>query len=169
MKQNYTRTLVVAALMAAMTCTCTMIVKIPIPATGGYINLGDGMVLLSGIVLGPVYGGLSAGLGSALADLLSGYALWAPATFVLKGLMAVVVSLMIKTCAKATFTRTLSAGLLAEFIMVAGYFGYETVIINLTGALVGLAGNAIQGVGGIVVAMIFLPLIRRLNISDLRK
>ena len=60
-----------AALMAAMACVATMVIKIPIPATGGYINLGDCIVLLSGIILGPVYGGIAAGLGSALADLLA--------------------------------------------------------------------------------------------------
>ena len=53
--------LVIAALMASMACVATMVIKIPIPATGGYINLGDSIVLLSGVVLGPLYGGLAAG------------------------------------------------------------------------------------------------------------
>ena len=85
-----------AALMAAMACVATMVIKIPIPATGGYINLGDCIVLLSGIILGPVYGGIAAGLGSALADLLGGYVAFAPATFIIKGLMAVVAALLIR-------------------------------------------------------------------------
>lgn len=70
--------------MASMACVATMVIKIPIPATGGYINLGDSIVLLSGVVLGPLYGGLAAGLGSALADLLGGYVAFAPATLYIK-------------------------------------------------------------------------------------
>ena len=73
-----TRKLVYAALFAALTCVMTMIVKIPVPATGGYVNLGDCVVLLAGWVLGPMYGGAAAGLGSMLADLVSGYPLYAP-------------------------------------------------------------------------------------------
>ena len=57
-----TRKLVYAALFAALTCVMTMIVKIPVPATGGYVNLGDCVVLLAGWVLGPMYGGAAAGL-----------------------------------------------------------------------------------------------------------
>ena len=71
-----TRKLVYAALFAALTCVMTMIVKIPVPATGGYVNLGDCVVLLAGWVLGPMYGGAAAGLGSMLADLVSGYPLY---------------------------------------------------------------------------------------------
>ena len=78
-----TRKLVYAALFAALTCVMTMIVKIPVPATGGYVNLGDSVVLLAGWVLGPMYGGAAAGLGSMLADLVSGYPLYAPGTFVI--------------------------------------------------------------------------------------
>ena len=84
-----TRKLVYAALFAALTCVMTMIVKIPVPATGGYVNLGDCVVLLAGWVLGPMYGGAAAGLGSMLADLVSGYPLYAPGTFVIKACMAV--------------------------------------------------------------------------------
>ena len=74
-----TKKLVIGALMAALTCIATMIIKIPTP-TLGYIHLGDGLVLLCGIVLGPLGGALSAGIGSMFADIFSGYASWAPAT-----------------------------------------------------------------------------------------
>ena len=76
-----------SALMAALTCVATIIIKIPSPLKG-YLNLGDCVVLLAGWVLLPAYGFLSAGLGSALADLFSGYVIYAPATFIIKGCMA---------------------------------------------------------------------------------
>ena len=84
-----TKQIVMAALVAALACVATMIIKIPSPLNG-YINLGDCVVLAAGWMLSPIYGFLSAGLGSALADLLSGYATYAPATFIIKGLMAII-------------------------------------------------------------------------------
>ena len=67
-----TKKLILSALMAALTCVGTMIIKVPTP-TMGYIHPGDGFVLLSGLLLGPLWGALAAGLGSALSDLIGGY------------------------------------------------------------------------------------------------
>ncbi|MEM3930060.1 MAG: ECF transporter S component, partial [Candidatus Korarchaeum sp.] len=75
----------IVGVMAALTTLATMVVQIPTPATKGYINLGDTMVMLSGSLFGSLIGSISGGVGSALADLLSGYAHWAPFTLVIKG------------------------------------------------------------------------------------
>ena len=85
--KSTTKKIAITALMAALTCIATIIIKIPSPLKG-YLNLGDCMVLISGWILSPVYGFIAAGLGSALADIFSGYVIYAPATFVIKGLMA---------------------------------------------------------------------------------
>ena len=81
--------LVIAALIAALACVATIIIKIPSPLKG-YINLGDCIVLLAGWILSPAYAFLSAGIGSALADIFSGYVIYAPATFIIKGVMALI-------------------------------------------------------------------------------
>lgn len=65
------RLLVLTAALAAMACAATMVVRIPTP-TGGYVNLGDAVVLLGAYLLGPGWGAAAAGIGSALADLLGG-------------------------------------------------------------------------------------------------
>ena len=74
------RKLVLAALLAALTAVATMIIRIPTP-TQGYIHLGDGMVLICGILLGPGLGALAAGIGSMMADLIGGYMAWVPGRF----------------------------------------------------------------------------------------
>ena len=79
--------MVMTALFAALTFVATYIIRIP-TVTGGYIHLGDCFVLLSGWMLGPVYGVLAAGIGSMLTDIAAGYVAWAPATLVIKGLVA---------------------------------------------------------------------------------
>lgn len=78
MKHQKLYHLVLAALFAALTYVATNIIHVPIPATDGFINLGDCVVLLGAFLLGPVYGAAAGGIGSALADILSGYAVFAP-------------------------------------------------------------------------------------------
>ena len=79
--------LVMTGVLMALACVATMVIQIPSP-THGYMNLGDCVVLLSGCLLGPVYGAVAGGVGSALADLLSGYAVYVPGTLVIKAVMA---------------------------------------------------------------------------------
>ena len=76
--------LVMAALFAALACVATMSIKIPTPGTSGYIHPGDAIVILAGVVLGPAWGFLAGGIGSAMADLLGGYFVYVPITFVIK-------------------------------------------------------------------------------------
>ena len=162
--------LVISALMASMACVATMVIKIPITATGGYINLGDSIVLLSGVVLGPLYGGLAAGLGSALADLFGGYVAFAPATFIIKALMAVVTGLIIRTNPQKHIVNFVFAGLISEIIMISSYFAFEATIMGYGLAAAGaIPGNAIQGTAGIVIATMLMPILGKLNLSPLRK
>ena len=121
------RKLVLAALFAALCTVMTLVIQIPSPMQG-YVNLGDCAVLLSAWVLGPVYGGVAAGTGSMLADLFSGYAHYAPGTFLIKLCMAVAAALIFRFLRNRPASKLLLAqgasGLVAEAVMVAGYFGY---------------------------------------------
>ncbi len=110
---------VFSALFAALICVATMLLKIPIPAFG-YIHPGDGLVLLAGIFLGPMWGGLAAGFGSALADLISGYGIYVPATFFIKWGCAAAASFLIKVLPQKKNTVTVITGVLSEIIMVVG-------------------------------------------------
>lgn len=111
-------------------------------------------MLLSGFVLGPVYGALAAGLGSALADILSGYMQYAPATFVIKTLMAVAAYLLAKSLAKKPLIGKILSGIVAETIMVLGYFGYEAIILGYGIAAAGsIFSNIMQGIVGIIAGI----------------
>lgn len=161
--------LIIAALFTAIICVATMIVKIPSPATNGYFNLGDCFVLLSAWFLGPVYGTLAAGLGSALADILSGYVQYAPATFVIKALMAVAAYFIYKPLSKVLtalkikfFIAKLISGIAAETVMVLGYFAYEAVILSYGLAAAGsIFSNIMQGIVGIVAAIAVATVIEK--------
>ena len=95
MSDTKIRKLVMAALFAALCTVMTMVIQVPSPMQG-YVNLGDCAVLLSAWVLGPLYGGAAAGTGSMLADILSGYAHYAPGTFLIKLAMAAAAALIFR-------------------------------------------------------------------------
>lgn len=151
--------LVTAALMAAMTCVVTMIIQIPIPNTSGYIHPGDGFVLLSGIILGPVFGGFAAGIGSMFADIFSSYAQYAPATFIIKMLAAMLGAYFYRHIRK---NSVILAGLVGGIIVTSGYFFYELILSQTLGtALWGVPFNFLQNVLGIIIASLILPLLKK--------
>ncbi len=161
--------LVSAALFASIICVATFIVKIPSPATNGYFNLGDCFVILSGLLLSPIYGALAAGIGSALADVLSGYVQYAPATFVIKALMALSVYLIMKAFAKNKKTfAVICAGITAETIMVLGYFAYEAVILKYGFAAAGsIISNIMQGLVGVAASTaVYAAISKNRTLSD---
>ena len=149
---------IMAAMFASLACVATMIIKIPSPLNG-YINLGDCVVLLAGWMLSPLYGFLAAGIGSALADVLSGYVMYAPATFIIKGLMALSVCLIHKAISrkKANLLSVFISGIVAEFIMVFGYFAFEGFIYGFPESAVNMPANIIQGVAGLALG---IPLVK---------
>ncbi|MFQ9472300.1 MAG: ECF transporter S component [Oscillospiraceae bacterium] len=115
--------LVLAALFTALTTVMTMVIQVPSPMQG-YVNLGDCGVLLSAWVLGPAWGGAAAGIGSMLADLLSGYAHYAPGTLVIKTCMAVAAALILRAFQRGPPTLwrdSWPGGQAAGTILVAGY------------------------------------------------
>jgi uncharacterized membrane protein len=79
------------AMFTAVVCVATVILKIDIPATRGFFNVGDSMVYVTALLFGPLIGGIAGGLGSSLADILLGFPLYAPATLVVKGVEGLIV------------------------------------------------------------------------------
>jgi len=155
---NKTIKLVSAALMAAMTCVVTMTLPIKIPyGNGGYIHPGDAFVLLSGIILGPLYGGLAAGIGSMMADLFLGYTNYFIITFFIKLLAAMLGAYSYR------HIRTKSiilAGILGGVVVTTGYFIGDTLLSgSLRAGLVGVPFNLLQNIMGIILASIIFPLI----------
>ena len=122
---------VLSALFAALAYVATSIIRIP--TFTGYVNIGDTIVLLSAWLIGGVYGALAAGIGSALADLLASYTTYVPGTFIIKFLMALVAFVIFKAIKKTkinSFVGYLLSGIVAELIMVFGYFVYEAVALG---------------------------------------
>ena len=130
MKDKTVRKLVFAALFAALSCVATMVIKIPTPI-GGYIHVGDAVVLLAGFLLGPWWGAAAAGLGSGLADLIAGYGLYVPGTFIIKFVVALIGGSLLRSAfIKNKTVRAFAAGIIGEIVMVLGYLAYEAFLLG---------------------------------------
>jgi uncharacterized membrane protein len=163
MKDIKIKKIVISSMMAAVITVATMIVRIPSPT--GYVNLGDCFVLVAAWSLGPVYGVLAAAIGSALADLLAGYALYIIPTFVIKGLMALIAWALFKAMCKVIhkhelFPRMISA-VVAELFMAAGYLTFEIFAYDATAAIQSVPGNLVQGLVGAVASILLITAAKR--------
>lgn len=174
------RMIAAGASLAAMTCVATMVIKIPTP-TMGYVHPGDCFVLLAGFMLGSVTGGVSAGIGSMLSDLLGGYAAWAPGTFIIKFLTAYVAALVFRGLSRNNNMRlsmkAVLAGTAGEIVMITGYFLYNILMLTVisTGSEAVAVGaavtqsaaeipfNVVQGLTGIVLAAALIPVLEKIN------
>lgn len=165
-QNNTTQRIVMAALLAALTCVATMIIKIPSPLKG-YLNLGDCVVLLAGWMLSPTYGFLAAGLGSALADTFSGYVTYVPATFVIKGLMALIAFYGFKLLHSklGNISSRIISSIVAEVVMVAGYFIFEGFLYGFGPSLVNIPANVIQGIAGLIIGTILVKVFEKSKIT----
>ncbi|HAE51893.1 MAG TPA: ECF transporter S component [Ruminococcus sp.] len=150
-----------SALLAAFTAVATIMIQIPTP-TKGYVNLGDCVVNIAGWILGPLYGAAAAGIGSSLADIISGYTMYAPVTLIIKALMAAASFFTFRAVNKR-FSNTVSriiAASAAELIMVFGYTMFEVIIYHSWSyVLIGTAGNIAQSVMGIVSSVAVYELV----------
>lgn len=159
---DQTLKLAFGGMMAALVFVATYFFKLPVSITQGYIHLGDGFILLGASLLGwasvP-----AAAIGSALADLLGGYTLYILPTFVIKGLVATVAVGALR--AKRPYWLTVALLAVAELVMVAGYFVTEWLLLGygLAAAAGAVAPNLVQGLSGVVLGAVLIPLLQRVK------
>ena len=148
---------VLIALFSALVCVLTIFVQIPWGK--GYINFGDTLIFLAASLLGPV-GGMSAGaIGSSLADLFSGFATYAPFTFVVKGgegfLCGILYTYVFRK--QRPMLRRLFSMLIAGAWMIIGYFLTDLMLYGWEASLFNFVSGPIQAGASLVVALIVMP------------
>lgn len=129
--KNNLRLLIYTALMTAFVFITTSLIKIPIPFTNGYIHAGDMSIFIAGILLGPLHAAFAAGVGSALADFLGGYAHWVIPTLIIKSLMGLLIGYLSKPSTKTKPYLVAAIAIwvtaLAVFIFTITQIGIEQI------------------------------------------
>jgi uncharacterized membrane protein len=162
------KTMALLALFSAIVAVATWAIHIPIPATSGILNFGDTIIFIAAGLLGPISAMIAGAVGSALGDVLSGAAQFAPWTFVIKGIEGLIAGLLVKAirsdlkAGRGTILYFLSF-LVAGLWMVAGYFGAEYVIFGLDWAppIGELPFNLVQAGISAVIGGILTPVLVR--------
>ena len=164
MKKEQIIKLCVTGMFTALICVATMIIQIPAPLAG-YVHFGDCFILIAAWILGPWWGFAAGGVGSALADLFTGYAHYIPGTLIIKGLMAIAAALIVHTFLKKSKKFRLAgfivSGIAAEAIMVAGYYLFKATFLQRgwIPTLVNIPSNCVQGVFGLVLGVVLIQVI----------
>ena len=155
-----TKLLVMTGLFIALGYVATTVLMVPSP-TGGYMNLGDTVVLLGAYLLGPVYGAIAGGVGPALADLLGGYGIYVPATLVIKALMGLTAALLYRALQKKDWAL-LVCGVAAKAIMVVGYCLFDGFLAgNLAAGLAGIPSNLMQAAFGLAASTLLALVLKK--------
>jgi len=146
------RFLVKSSVLIAMTTVMTIAIRIPTIGTNGYINLGDMVVFMAALVLGKSGGLIVGGVGSALADVLTGYTHYAPITLIVKGLEGYISGLILET--KTGEKYPILATVIGGIFMALGYYLAEIFMYGAVAALASIPGNIAQGLVGAVTAVL---------------
>ncbi|MBN1802681.1 MAG: ECF transporter S component [Candidatus Lokiarchaeota archaeon] len=147
----------------------TFFVQIPVPATGGYINIGDVAVMYVALLFGPIIGGIAGGLGPMLADIAFGYAIYAPATLIIKAIEGFVIGIVANPGKndKRLSAFDVIAVVLGGLCIPFGYFIYESLLYGAPTALVEMPGNFIQFVVAATASILLISASRKNIIKGL--
>ncbi len=157
MRNNYVRRIVLTALIAAIVFVATYFsqyifpVSLLFPGSTGYFNIGDIIIIACALAIGEKYIWLAGGLGSAISDILLGWAIYSPFTFVIKSLEGLVIWLIakaVKRMAKGKWVVLIAAAIAGSAIMISGYFLTDWLIYGLNTAIANTLMNCIQGAAG---------------------
>jgi len=148
-----------SGIMAALVCIATILIQIPNPPTRGYINIGDAMIFISALSFGTFVGGFAGAVGSSLADIINGYALFAPFTFAIKGAEGLLAGLITD---RRSIYRDVLAVVIAGAEMIIGYFLAEFYPLQIGwAALTEVPGNIFQIFAGGAIGIPITLIIRR--------
>ena len=154
MRRLAVRTTALAAVLIALTAVFTMFVRVPIPATQGYVNFSDVATYFAAYAFGPWLGFVAGGIGAGLADLLGGYAQFAPITLFAHGFQGFLAGLASREGTMLSLVAGWAAGAVA---MIGIYFVGELILLGPGPAVAEILPNLGQtAAGGLVGIPLYL-------------
>lgn len=162
MKSN-TRKVVYTGIFAAMVFVTTFFIKVPVAS--GYVHFGDAVIYLGAGIIGGPWAMLAGAVGAGLADLIGGYAIYAPASIIIKALVVVPFMFAYKNDDRLFSIKALLMSIPAGAITVAGYF-LADMIIDKSYAIIDIPGNVVQAVGSAIVYGVLAFVLNKSNIKE---
>ncbi|WP_270939806.1 ECF transporter S component [Romboutsia lituseburensis] len=165
-QKNTTRDLVETALLIALVFIATRFINIrlPIASSGGLVHLGNTMLFIAAIVFGKKKGAIAGAFGMALFDLLSEWAIWAPFTFVVRGIMGYIIGRIAWSNGKDgnNIITNIIAIVLSGIWMIFGYYITEIILYgNHIKAMASIPGNITQIIIGMIIGIPIAKILKK--------
>lgn len=165
-----TREMTITALLVALVFISTKFInfKLPISINGGLVHMGNTMLFMSAIVFGSKKGAAAGAIGMGIFDILSGWAVWAPFTIIIRGVMGYIIGAIANANGRdgKSFFWNLTAVVIAGLWMLAGYYGAEGLIYgNWLTPITSMPGNILQIVFGAVIGLPMAAALKKINIK----
>ena len=164
-QKNHTKQITILATIIAFNIALSYIVKIPVPATNGFVNLVEAGIFLAALLGGARSGLIVGGLSGLLLDLLAGYPQWMIFSLIIHGIEGLIVGYF---GYKKHITSQVIGLFIGSFIMVVGYMLAGAMLYNWTAGLASIIGNIAQAVMGLIVALVLVPVFKKLPQVDLK-
>ncbi len=150
------KNLTLCALFCALTVAATLLIKLPLPVSSGFVHLGDAVIFLSALFLPVPYAAAAGAVGAAAADLILGWSMYAPFTLAVKALMTLVFWPGARKKPSRLIYLLQSAG--AGLVTVGGYYAVDRLLYGAGGAALNLIGNCVQAAGSVAMFALLLGL-----------
>ncbi|CAM3122386.1 ECF transporter S component [Leuconostoc rapi] len=160
-----TKQMTILAVIIALNVVLSYIVRIPVPATNGFVNLVEAGIFIAAILGGARQGMIVGGLSGLLLDLLAGYPQWMFFSLVIHGIEGLVVGYF--GYQKKTISQIIGL-ILGSLIMIIGYLLAGAFLYNWTAGIASIIGNVAQSVMGLVVALLLIPIFKHMPQVNLR-
>lgn len=155
MKKNKVLKITITAMFIAMIYLFTRFVQVPAPVGPGFLHFGDALIYLCAGIIGGPWAVIAGALGEGLVDLtVGGAVVYAPATIIIKALIALVVAFASKNSNKILTWKTAVATIPAGLITIVGYTIADVIIIGKAAIFTNLPTTIFQAVGSAVVFII---------------
>lgn len=166
MSDKMIKSMVYTSLLAALVCVATFTIKVPSVVTNGYTHLGDGFIFIAVILLGGKNGAWAGSIGAALADILGGYSHYAIPTFIIKGIMALLMGYIIKKMPQNSKLSWILGAIAGGVWQVVAYYVVGSIMVgSFISTLMDIPGNSIQSLAGIIVSVIFVMAFKNTSIG----
>lgn len=161
-----TKDLVETALLTTLVFVATAFINIrlPILSSGGLVHLGNVILFAAAILFGKKKGAIAGAVGMAIFDLSSGWALWAPFTFIVRGIMGYIVGAIAYSNNKNgdSFLFNVLAVIASGICMIIGYYITEVILYgNLLTPIASIPGNITQLAVGLVLGLPLAKILKR--------
>lgn len=158
--------MVYAALFAALICVATFIIRVPSPVTNGYTHLGDGFIFIAVLLLGKKNGAWAASIGAALADIIGGYSFYAIPTFIIKGIMALIMGTAIERLPDSMKYKWVCGAVMGSIWQIFAYYVVGSVMVgSFVSTVSEIPGNTIQSATGIIAAAAFTAVFKHTSLG----